>query len=233
MGAAAQLRVHSLPKSWRPVRLRASKRLPATFAVKPAPEASARAAGLRYTSDSRPGIQRRRSGTGFTYLTPDGRIVRDRSDLQRIKALVIPPAWNDVWICPDRARASPGHRSGRARPEAVSLSPALARGTRRDQVPPHDRVRAGAAGDPAADRRRPQARRLPKQKVLAPVVQLLEKTLIRVGNDEYARTEPLLRPDHDERRPRGVNGGRVRSRSAARAASSTKSISTTAGSLGS
>ena len=101
MGAAAQLRVHSLPNSWRPVRLRASKRPPATFAVKPAPEASARAAGLRYTSDGKPGIQRRRSGSGFTYPTPDGRVLRDRSDLQRIKSLVIPPAWSDVWICPD------------------------------------------------------------------------------------------------------------------------------------
>ena len=209
MGAAAQLRVHSLPKSWRPVRLRASKRLPATFAVKPAPEASARAAGLRYTSDSRPGIQRRRSGTGFTYLTPDGRIVRDRSDLQRIKSLVIPPAWNDVWICPDArghlqatGRDARGRKQYRYHPRWREV---------RDETKYHSMI-AFAYSLPAIRRRTDADLRragFPKQKVVALVVQLLEKTLIRVGNDEYARTNrsfglTTLRDVHV-----AVNRGRV------------------------
>ena len=64
---------------------------------------SARAAGLRYSTDSRPGITRRRSGRGFSYRTADGATIRDRAVLRRIKALAIPPAWTDVWICPDPA----------------------------------------------------------------------------------------------------------------------------------
>src|SRR4051794_5608119 len=61
---------------------------------------SARAAGLRYIRDDRPGIRRVRSGTGFRYVGPDGRAVRDVETLRRIRSLVIPPAWADVWICP-------------------------------------------------------------------------------------------------------------------------------------
>src|SRR5918994_4856969 len=67
----------------------------------PAPEDSAREAGLRYTSDSRPGIRRIRRGSSFRYITPDGRPLRNEAELRRIKSLVIPPAWTDVWISPD------------------------------------------------------------------------------------------------------------------------------------
>src|SRR3982751_10985 len=62
---------------------------------------SARAAGLRYVSDAAPGIRRCRTGSGFTYVGPHGRVVRDRATIDRIKHLAIPPAWTDVWICPD------------------------------------------------------------------------------------------------------------------------------------
>src|SRR5262245_20243515 len=65
------------------------------------PRASARAAGLRYSTDARPGISRRRAGRGFTYRTADGDTIRDGDVLRRIKAVAIPPAWTDVWICPD------------------------------------------------------------------------------------------------------------------------------------
>src|SRR5829696_9081749 len=64
------------------------------------PEESAQAAGLRYVSDARPGIRRRRAGTGFSYVDPDGRPIRDRATLARIRALAIPPAYTDVWISP-------------------------------------------------------------------------------------------------------------------------------------
>src|SRR2546428_13198508 len=61
---------------------------------------SARAAGLRYTSDAKPGIRRKRTGKGFRYISPAGEPIRDADMLRRIQALVIPPAWTDVWICP-------------------------------------------------------------------------------------------------------------------------------------
>src|SRR5687767_3862207 len=75
-----------------------------TTALSPTPAdpvESAKAAGLRYTTDTRPGVRRRRSGRGFTYVGVDGRVIRAAAELARIKALVIPPAWTDVWICPD------------------------------------------------------------------------------------------------------------------------------------
>ena len=64
------------------------------------PVAAARFAGLRYVSDTTPGIRRRRAGRGFHYTGPDGATIRDRETLKRIRALAIPPAWTDVWICP-------------------------------------------------------------------------------------------------------------------------------------
>ena len=60
-------------------------------------------AGLRYSTDANPGISRRRAGRGFSYRRPDGELIRDRAVLARIRALAIPPAWTDVWICPDPA----------------------------------------------------------------------------------------------------------------------------------
>src|SRR6202165_2669567 len=65
------------------------------------PVASARAAGLRYVSDQSPGIRRKRVGTAVTPIASDGHTIRDAETINRIKRLVIPPAWTDVWICPD------------------------------------------------------------------------------------------------------------------------------------
>ncbi len=187
MRATAQLRVGMLPKSWRPASYRGVKRVPVRTATRTAPIDSARAAGLRYTTDAVPGITRRRSGSGFTYFTASGRVLKDPAELHRIRSLVIPPAWEDVWICSD----SRGHLQATGRD---------ARG--RKQYRYHHRWREvrdetkyyrliGFAQILPAVRRRTDAdlRRqgLPKEKVLAAVVQLLEKTLIRVGNDEYAR----------------------------------------------
>jgi DNA topoisomerase-1 len=148
---------------------------------------SARAAGLRYSSDTRPGISRQRSGRGFSYRTPDGTTIRDRAVRKRIRALAIPPAWTEVWICPDPA----GHLQATGRD---------ARG--RKQYRYHERWRTGR-DDAKFERLIDFARVLPRirercdadlatpglsrEKVLAAVVRLLETTLIRVGNDEYAR----------------------------------------------
>jgi DNA topoisomerase-1 len=148
---------------------------------------SARAAGLRYSNDTRPGISRRRAGRGFSYRDADGTPIRDSAVLGRIRALAIPPAWTDVWICPDPA----GHLQATGRD---------ARG--RKQYRYHARWRARrdeSKFERLIDfgRALPRIRRrcdadlarpgLAREKVLATVVRLLETTLIRVGNDEYAR----------------------------------------------
>jgi DNA topoisomerase I len=79
-----------------------SKKIPDQQTSMPAvdPVIAARAAGLRYANDRRPGIGRKRSGKSFRYVNPEGRPMRDRETLVRIKSLAIPPAWTDVWICP-------------------------------------------------------------------------------------------------------------------------------------
>ena len=148
---------------------------------------SAQAAGLRYATDARPGIARRRAGRGFSYRRPDGTPVHDLTTLTRIQALAIPPAWTDVWICLDPV----GHLQATGRDS---------RG--RKQYRYHARWRTGrddAKFEGLIDFARvlPRIRErseadlakpgLSREKVLAAVVRLLETTLIRVGNDEYAR----------------------------------------------
>src|SRR4051812_13153147 len=142
---------------------------------------------LRRSSPDRPGWTRRRRGKGWSYLDPTGAPVTDPEALERIKGLVIPPAWTDVWICPDPR----GHLQATGRD---------ARG--RKQYRYHPRWREVRDGDkygrlPEFGRALPAIRRrinrdlarpgLPREKVLAAVVKLLETTFIRVGNDEYAR----------------------------------------------
>ena len=143
-------------------------------------------AGLAYVSDEKPGIRRRRSGTGFRYRAAGGGKVDDAT-LKRIKALAIPPAWTDVWICP---RAN-GHIQATGRD---------ARG--RKQYRYHARFRevrestkyhhmlAFAESLPAIRKKvrdHLALQGLTREKVLATVVHLLEATLIRVGSDEYAK----------------------------------------------
>jgi DNA topoisomerase-1 len=152
------------------------------------PKDAAEYAGLSYVSDERPGIIRKRSGKGFRYEDPQGDKVDDEATLKRIKTLAIPPAWTDVWIC----SSANGHIQATGRD---------ARG--RKQYRYHNRFRevrestkyhhmlAFAESLPAIRRRVQEhlsLRGLPREKVLATVVHLLEATLIRVGSDEYART---------------------------------------------
>jgi DNA topoisomerase I len=148
---------------------------------------AARSAGLRYVDGRGPGIERRRCGRGFLYIGPDRAVIRDRQELQRIQALAIPPAWTRVWICPARS----GHI------QAVGWD---ARGRKQYRYHPQyrevrDRDKFGrmvAFGAVLALIRRRVARDLrrsglPREKVLAALVRLLETTYIRVGNSEYAR----------------------------------------------
>ena len=176
----------------------------------PAPEDSAKEAGLRYTSDRRPGIRRIRHGSSFTYLAPDGKSLRDAAELRRIKSLVIPPAWTDVWISPDprghlqaTGRDARGRKQYRYHPRWREV---------RDETK-YDRLIGFATKLPAIRKRTSMHLRHPgltREKVLAAVVQLLEKTLIRVGNEEYAKENQsfgltTLRDGHVD-----VSGGRVR-----------------------
>jgi len=152
------------------------------------PVESARMAGLHYVSECGPGISRRASGKAFRYLLPSGARVRDHATLRRIRALAIPPAWTDVWICP---RAD-GHiqATGRdARGRKQYRYHAAWREVR--DAAKFSRTVAFARALPALRRRvRADLRRpgLPLERVLATVTRLLESTAIRIGNDEYART---------------------------------------------
>lgn len=149
--------------------------------------AAARAAGLRYVSDAAPGIRRIRRGRGFSYADADGRTVRDPETLHRIRSLVIPPAWEDVWICPSpkghiqvTARDARGRKQYRYHPLWNELRN-LDKFTR---MAAFGRALPGIRRRVAADLREPK---LARRKVLATVVKLLEQTAVRVGNDEYAR----------------------------------------------
>lgn len=153
----------------------------------PDPAASASNAGLRHVNDGEPGFRRAAAGQAFRYLQPDGRVVRDSETLLRIRSLVIPPAWTDVWICTDEkghlqatGRDARGRKQYRYHPRWREV---------RDETKYERMIEFAAAL--ALIRRRTEAdlrrRGLPREKVLAALVQLLEKTLIRVGNEEYAR----------------------------------------------
>ncbi|MGI8926940.1 MAG: DNA topoisomerase IB [Tepidiformaceae bacterium] len=148
-------------------------------------EAEAQAAGLRYVNDSAPGIRRLKARGGFRYAEPAGEPVRDDATLARVRSLAIPPAWTDVWIC---ARAN-GHiqatgRDARGRKQ-YRYHPRW-RSTRDETK--YGRMAAFGEALPAIRERvvRDAALAgLPREKVVATVVRLLEATLIRVGNEEY------------------------------------------------
>ncbi len=163
---------------------------PANQALQIPPELaiSARDGGLRYVTDRRPGIVRaRKNAEAFDYLDSQGRPIREAKSLERIRRLAIPPAWRDVWICPDAS----GHlqATGRdARGRKQYRYHADWRKVRDDTK--YDRVLGFGRALQKIRRRvtRDLGRRgLPREKVLATIVRLLETTLIRVGNEEYAR----------------------------------------------
>ena len=150
------------------------------------PLASARAAGLTYTQDDKPGIRRVKAGRTFRYLNVRGKPVKPL-DLKRIRSLVIPPAWKDVWICPDArghlqatGRDLRGRKQYRYHPRWREVRD----DTKYGRMIQFGRALPAIRRRTDADLRRPG---LPRPKVLAAVVKLLEKTFIRVGNDEYAR----------------------------------------------
>src|SRR4051794_17112419 len=148
---------------------------------------AARAVGLRYVNDGEPGITRRKAGKGFSYRGPDGTVVRDEETLRRIRALAVPPAWTEVWISPNpRGHIQATGRDARGRKQYryhVLWSQT------RDQAK-YERTIAFAKALPRLRKRVErdlQRRGLPREKVIAAVIRLLESTLVRVGNEEYAQ----------------------------------------------
>jgi DNA topoisomerase I len=152
-----------------------------------APVESAKAAGLRYVSDTSPGIRRRRAGKHFSYIGLDGKPIHDEQELKRIRSLAIPPAWNNVWICPNprghiqaSGRDARGRKQYRYHPEwrrirdETKYDRLIAFGNALPQI--RERVNADLA-----------LPGLPREKVLAVVVRLLDELSIRIGNEEYAR----------------------------------------------
>jgi DNA topoisomerase-1 len=170
---------------------------------------AAKEAGLVYVSDDGPGIRRKKSGKGFVYVDEKGRRIRDAETLLRIRHLAIPPAYRNVWICPDPR----GHIQAVGRDD---------RG--RKQYRYHEKWRAvrdenkyGRMIDFA--RALPKIRRrvahdlrlpgLPREKVLAAVVKFMEATLIRVGNDEYAKNNGSYGLTTLQDRHARIRGGKV------------------------
>jgi DNA topoisomerase-1 len=165
----------------------ASNKLAAELEIITDPKQAAEDAGLRHVSDDKPGYTRKRKGDDFEYFDTEGKPITDETRLLRIKRLAIPPAWTDVWICP----SANGHIQATGRDDR-----------RRKQYRYHERWRA-VRDENKYDRMLifsdalPKIRRrvradlelagLPRNKVLATVVQLLERTFIRIGNEEYAR----------------------------------------------
>ncbi len=171
---------------------------------------SAHAAGLRYVTDAMPGIRRHRHGRGFRYVDPDGRVIRAREIINRFRSLVIPPAWTDVWICPHEdghlqvtARDARGrkqyryhlgfrqHRDGTKFERMFALSDVI------------QKIRERVERDVALPDH-------PREKVMATVVWLLERTLIRIGSDEYAKANKSFGLTTLRRRHVAVDGAKLR-----------------------
>jgi len=147
----------------------------------------ARRAGLHYVSDTQPGIRRVRHGNGFRYVEPAGRTVTNAETLVRIRSLVIPPAWRDVWICTRgdghlqaTGRDARDRKQYRYHPRWREVRDENKYGRMAAFARVLPRIRARVTRDLSR-------RGLPREKALATVVRLLETTLIRIGNPEYAR----------------------------------------------
>ena len=174
------------------------------------PVEAAHAAGLRYFTDARPGIRRKRAGKHFSYIAANGERVHDEKTLRRIRSLAIPPAWTDVWICPSptghiqaTGRDAKGRKQYRYHPRWREV---------RDETK-YTRMIAFAERLPTIREvtdAELSVRTLNRERVLATVVQLLDATAIRVGNEEYARANQsfgltTLRANHVD-----VTGSEIR-----------------------
>jgi DNA topoisomerase I len=176
------------------------------------PRDAAESAGLRYVSDARAGIRRKKAGTGFTYTRANGTRLSEKDVLERIKALAIPPAWTEVWICSfadghiqATGRDAKGRKQYRYHPRFREVR----------ESTKYEHVVAFAEALPGIREKvhhHMGLRGLPREKVLATVVHLLETTLIRVGNDEYAEQNNSYGVTTLKNRHVAIDGNEVRFR---------------------
>jgi DNA topoisomerase-1 len=160
---------------------------PASPIAPPDPLQSAKDAGLRYVTDAKPGLTRKRHGRSFRYFDTEGKPLKDVATLARIRSLVIPPAWKDVWICP----SSNGHLQATGRDASRRKQSRYHPRWRevRDETK-YERMLSFGAMLPGVRQRVEHdisQSGLSQTKVLATIVRLMETTCIRVGNTEYAR----------------------------------------------
>lgn len=148
---------------------------------------AAQHAGLNYVTDGVPGITRRRAGKGWSFVRPNGKVIVEPKQRQRILSLAVPPAWTDVWICPDikghiqvTARDAKGRKQYRYHPD---YREARDRSKFRHMFV-FSEVLPAVRENAERDLRAPD---LSRSQVLATAIRLLDKTLIRIGSDEYAR----------------------------------------------
>jgi DNA topoisomerase-1 len=176
----------------------------------PSPVESAKKVGLHYVHDDKPGISRERQGREFRYRGADGRVVSDRQTFKRIEALVIPPAWKNVWICP----LENGHLQASGRDERNRKQHLYHARWRevRDETKFHRLVDFGRVLPSIRHRLTKDLTRegLCREKVLATVVRLLEISLIRVGNEESARENHTYGLTTMENRHAIVRGASIR-----------------------
>lgn len=178
--------------------------------VKVEPVESAKAVGLRYVTDTIPGFSRKKKGKQFEYLDLKGKPLKAPSHLARIKSLVIPPAWTDVWICPHEnghlqatGRDARGRKQHRYHPRWREV---------RDETK-YTRMLVFAKDLPRIRKRLHRDLKLPglpREKVLATIVKLLEVSLIRVGNEEYARDNKSYGLTTMQDKHAEVKGGKVK-----------------------
>ncbi len=171
--------------------------------------AAAKSAGLRYVTDAMPGITRKRAGSGWSYVSARGAKIADDEERQRLASLAIPPAWTDVWICPDprghlqvTARDVKGRKQYRYHPKFRA---------ERDESK-FDRMLAFSAGLPKLRERIEKDLELPglpRRKLLATMVRLLDKTLIRIGNEEYLKANKSVGLTTMKRRHVEVEGHKL------------------------
>ncbi|HEX2724575.1 MAG TPA: DNA topoisomerase IB [Beijerinckiaceae bacterium] len=174
------------------------------------PRDAAESAGLTYVSDEEPGIRRRKAGKGFSYTRPGGQTVKDPATLKRIRALVIPPAWTDVWICPRancHIQATGRDAKGRKQYRYHTRFREVRESTKYEHMLDFARS-LPAIRESIAEHM--GLRGLPREKVLATVVNLLETTLIRVGNEDYARQNKSYGLTTLRGRHVAVNGSELR-----------------------
>jgi DNA topoisomerase I len=187
---------------------------PAEYALPPPaahdPAVAAKRAQLRYVTDAAPGITRHKARNGVDYRLPDGALVRDIETLRRIRSLVIPPAWTEVWICLDPAghlqatgRDQRGRKQYRYHPRWREVRDEAKYGKLLVFAKALPLIRARVAEDL-------KRRGLPRERVLAAIVRLMETTLFRVGNTEYAKANKSFGLTTLRDRHVAIEGGHIR-----------------------